>query len=988
MTETLSAVTKLATSGISDLVRDGRGYKILSAASETEAASLAKQLGANLRRAQGKRLRNALLGNEVLVMPWFLAGDASQPSATQFRCSDPEVDGDGRALKYEFVEGSHVPLGQHPWMPVEWLADASVPLLLAEGLLKADSALTAWLAAENAARPEQVRDEARVAILSFAGIGNWGDNPEWAQIALRGRQVWIGFDADVTSNPQVRRMANRLWGFLTRRGASPKLLDIAQVASSSKDGIDDYLGKGGTWQGLLSCLVDHLPPMSDTDTAPGADMGTYRISVDGTRLEHWVETRDSSGQVIGSAWRDNWPGGMAGPQCLPLGGQVVALRTTRSPSDTEDATGVFDDAQLADEDCVKDASIEVCWRDDDNQIRRATVTGDEAILSVVPDRWSTLASLRVQVPSALRLHPAWPPSGSLGAAWLQAVKANSADVASSTVWTRDGWVPQQHDPVPAFIVGAQTIGDPTGATVSGTRKIIQRWESYGAGPDDPRDIDDPAYRGQILADLRRVCEVFSHAFTSPGTFSSVLLAALRPAVPLRPRTSVFTLGPTGAGKTFTAAALMSFWARRPGAFRKDSLPGSAQDSVAFTESLIAAAVIHVADDLAPSSSGRKAEQEQAAIESLLRNVFNGVGRGRANPDGTARRAKVPHALLVATAENDLFAESIRNRVLTVSMDRGALPKDRGPTDALDALCHADGAPARVAQAAVKLLRHAASKDNPGWFGQDICGWAQLVRFFEQERSNEVVWVTEMLNDKGFAPAQTTRASEVLSDILVVAALLRALLVWTGADVREWDLARPAGFPDVWKLHIEDHAGLGPVGAAREAFVAGVGREVVRSILSEQAERARMTPPRAFLAAVASLLSSGKAHLVTRGDVMRPPGKTESDSVGYGWGPDQDKMRPRGDSIGFWGLATDGAEIVCLSIRAAFSLARRLCPDLIPPGSGQSQLSAGLRAENLVWDQTVFSSDKNASGRVTIGGETTHGIAILAETLFGGDDAGS
>jgi len=982
-------------------VAAARGYQVVPRCpTESQAVSGAKLIGANLRTSQGKRIKQALLDGDVLVMPWFVIGDPTHVAATQVRPDVPGVDKDGRDVKYEFLAEQRTPLGQHPMMPVSWLADPTVPVMLVEGMIKADSALTALLRAWEAPTCQDLPDHARVAIISFAGVGNWGNNPEWAHVCLANRSVWVGFDADVRTNPAVHTMAARLWDFLRQRGAKPSLLDLARV--TAEKGVDDYLASGATWDDLLACLSDDLPALIHVSPTSGDNgAGGYRINADGTDLERWVDTRDATGAVTGGGWQTSWSTPW-GTTSVPLGGRVLALKTTRAPADAEDATGVFGAGVDADDSMVKDVELAVSWRDPaTGDVRTATITGDSSMVDVAPDKWATMSSLRVTVPDQVRLLPCWPPSGPAGSAWLKAVKANSTDVDTRTVWTRDGWVPQERAPIPAFIVGPHTIGD-DGGTLSGTRKLLQRWESYGVGEPDVRDITDPDYIADVRDDLTVTLETFSRAFTNPGTFAAAILTALRPVVPVRPKTPVYVAGHSGGGKTFTASAILSFWSSQPGAFHKDALPGSAQDSVPFTENVLASAVIHVADDLAPSSSGKKAEQEQATIESLLRNVFNGTGRGRSNPDGTARQARPPHALLIATAENELFVESIRNRVLPVSMGRGALPRDREPTDNLDALCNVDGAPARVTRAAIALMRHLATTGFADPFADPFPGrvpslvsrdpvapgWANLVSYFKARRDGWRSWVSLMLTQRGFTASQTTRASDMLSDIVVSADLLALLLRHTGADPRQWGLGVGSHDGAVWSS-APPQAAVRPDAdpATASSFLAwNMARETLIGIVPNQKERSQMTPGRAFLSAVCSLLRSGDAHLVTRGDVLRAPGSDQQDAVDFGWGPDGDGVRAKGRLIGSWGLAPTGEPLVCLSIRPAFTLAKKVFPDLIPAGSSVGQVSTALRSEGLLFPGVVFDSEATSSsyGRATIGGCTTTGTILTVDALFGSD----
>ncbi len=101
-------------------------------------------------------------------MPWYLADRAvraqrlsAAPGAAsiQYRPARPSMSAGGtRELKYEFVQGDDSILGVHPASPGDWYSDPSVPLLIAEGQIKADSTLTGILLAAGVRRRRPAAD--------------------------------------------------------------------------------------------------------------------------------------------------------------------------------------------------------------------------------------------------------------------------------------------------------------------------------------------------------------------------------------------------------------------------------------------------------------------------------------------------------------------------------------------------------------------------------------------------------------------------------------------------------------------------------------------------------------------------------------------------------------------------------------------------------------------------------------------------------------
>lgn len=109
--------------------------------------------------------------------------------------------------KYVTPKGSRNVLDVNPLM-LTALRNNAVPLWITEGAKKVD-ALASW---------------GRCAI-GFAGVWNWllkgGDPlPCWRHVPLQGRRVYIAFDSDWRTNPDVQRALARLVAFLKEQGAT------------------------------------------------------------------------------------------------------------------------------------------------------------------------------------------------------------------------------------------------------------------------------------------------------------------------------------------------------------------------------------------------------------------------------------------------------------------------------------------------------------------------------------------------------------------------------------------------------------------------------------------------------------------------------------------------------------------------------------------------------------------------------------------------
>jgi putative DNA primase/helicase len=176
----------------------------------------------------------------ALVIPlWNVHGRAA---LYQARPDYPRLR-DGRPIKYETPNGSSVVVDVHPAVRPR-LGDPTRPLLVTEGVRKADAALSQGVDA-----------------IALLGIWNWrGTNgvggraalPDWEAIALEGRVVYLVFDSDLTEKPHVRAAVQRLGRFLESRGADVRITRLQPARDGGKQGLDDYLAAGGSLEELLA----------------------------------------------------------------------------------------------------------------------------------------------------------------------------------------------------------------------------------------------------------------------------------------------------------------------------------------------------------------------------------------------------------------------------------------------------------------------------------------------------------------------------------------------------------------------------------------------------------------------------------------------------------------------------------------------------------------------------------------------------------------
>jgi Protein of unknown function (DUF3631)/Domain of unknown function (DUF3854) len=205
----------------------------------------------------------------LLAPVWGVSGEVLFHQA---RPDEPRLNSKGKPIRYETVGGVRTAIDVHPRVR-ELLGDPRIPLLITEGIRKADSALSADLRTHG--------ETGALAPVALLGVWNWrGRNeqtgltalPDWESVALNGRLTYLGFDSDVMLKPQVDKALRRLKRFLESRGAIVRILYLEPGANGEKVGIDDYLAAGGSLQRLLERAEAQLrAPAAEPEAGSRAD---------------------------------------------------------------------------------------------------------------------------------------------------------------------------------------------------------------------------------------------------------------------------------------------------------------------------------------------------------------------------------------------------------------------------------------------------------------------------------------------------------------------------------------------------------------------------------------------------------------------------------------------------------------------------------------------------------------------------------------------
>lgn len=284
-------ITKLLDSAIAPLVAAARGYVGITRKTRDVVGRIADMSPeADRDKERHKCLTTSTKLGSALIMPWYslarvIKGDGERQDATSFMQAStfqarPQNLGDkaSTGAKYLFVKGEKTVMDIHPSTDLGHINNSKT-ILFAEGLLKADAALSAYLAKyatpqelRSTARGDSIRARAmlrliferipaeeRVLIVGITSNFGWsGKQSEWQLLDVADREVWIGMDADVRTKLSVYDAAARLKNLLeTKDAAKVRLLDLPAVAGN--DGLDDVFATGAYTFDDLRGMLTGLP---------------------------------------------------------------------------------------------------------------------------------------------------------------------------------------------------------------------------------------------------------------------------------------------------------------------------------------------------------------------------------------------------------------------------------------------------------------------------------------------------------------------------------------------------------------------------------------------------------------------------------------------------------------------------------------------------------------------------------------------------------
>lgn len=579
------------TSAISPEVMLARGYR---SASLNDSEYYKENGWANLARA--------LPGLEIPL--W---GPNGRSTRIQLRPDAPATIGKGenaRTMKYLFPAGETACVDVNPLIAER--VRGNEPLFIVEGVRKADSGVSQGIVAI-----------ALMGVYNFRGQNGRGGVtalPDWEDVSLQGRDVYVVFDSDVMTNPKVQQALNRFVAFIANRGARVSAIILPEGPSKEKTGLDDFFARGHTVAELMACAKRDYFTDSDeqifSTSAPvvyGSDTVLYRKT---TKDGEAVAVRQNLASFIARVDQQiTVDDGVAEPKVsFRVSGRTesgMPLRSTEIVNLTEIVTRLIDGSNPV-------------WS-------RPGVNINYGVKKV-----------EAEIANCLRSE----------------MERNGVDEVEK--YSHSGW----RD------IGGQMIYLTTSGGITGE----------GIDPSILVDLAQTQLEINIseIGTSEDVLQSLQIIDTGDARVLSPLLAATY-AAPLRETLdvgfSIHLFGRTGSFKTEIARVLASHFGRRIAQRNGLGLGSWMSTGNAITAMASAAKdAVYVLDDLVPRAMNF--HDLKAKTDAVFRSVGNASGRSRMTKDLAMRATYVPRCMVISTGEDLPPGESVIARLVLVEANDG------------------------------------------------------------------------------------------------------------------------------------------------------------------------------------------------------------------------------------------------------------------------------------------------------------------------------
>jgi hypothetical protein len=566
-------------SGIEPEVAEARGYRTVTKKVELEQLGF----GRTQRKVPG------------LLIPVY--SPRGEISTYQVRPDEPRINQEGKPVKYDTPGGSHTALDVHPSMR-EALANPSVPLYITEGVKKGDAMSSRGLCTVTL-----------LGVWSWRGTNEYGGKtalPDWEDIALNGRRVYVVFDSDVMIKAQVYTALERLKQFLEGRGAEVQVIYLPHGEGGKAQGVDDYLVAGHSVDDFLAHATPELrePPRDDE--------------------EHSIATYVST------------PGGIVWNKPSRYGTNPTPLT-----SFTAEIVGDV----VEDDGAEEKHTFEIEARSG-GRVRRFEVPA----VSFASMGWVARhlgASSYVYPGFGYKEHAA------------VAIQSLSGEITERRYFAHTGW--RKIEGEWAYLHAGGAIG-PEGP-LTGIEVTM------GDGRLGDCVLPDPAIGEDLIRAVNaslRLLDLAPPEIAYP-MLAVANRAPLGEAAPLD--FSVHVAGPTGAFKTELTAITQAHYGSGFNGRSLPGNWSSTENTLEKQAFLLKDAVFTV-DDFAPTGTTADVARLHRTADRLLRAQGNRSGRGRMRPDGTLRPEYYPRGLILSSGEDTPRGQSLRARMLVLEASPG------------------------------------------------------------------------------------------------------------------------------------------------------------------------------------------------------------------------------------------------------------------------------------------------------------------------------
>jgi hypothetical protein len=482
----------------------------------------------------------------------------------------------------------------------------------------------------------------------------------WADLEAfkwQGRTVYVGFDADLWTNPMVRLALYELAVTLYLRGAllqfpvwqgAKGIDDFLMLQDNTDKAIIDLESTAQTLEGLVSAdhrneIMTALYHMTGTQgvnertlidqVAKGLGLKAKDIKSDIARQRH-----NELKQTVDNTFY---------PYFLNEAGGVCRWRRERDGNEAHSELSNFT-ARII-EDVTIDTGLEVTRRFTieggarDKTFPRASVKTTEFLnLNWVVNHWGNDAIIRAGQSTKDYLRE-----------FIQ-VHSNHNSVKRRTVYGHTGW--RQVAGQWCFLMANGAIGADS-VDVELPQEFLETGRyCLPVLPENEKEALDAIFSFLEIGKA----DIFFPALAF--TFLSPLTGLLDPM----PSFSLYFHGERDTLKTTVAVLMLSFFGKhtKRGLSNFDSTANAIMHRAAILKD-----TLMIVDDYYPSPRQKEALQKESIAQRIVRDVGNRTGRGRLNPDASEKPIPSPRGMIVITGEELPGLQSTLSRLVAIEFSQ-------------------------------------------------------------------------------------------------------------------------------------------------------------------------------------------------------------------------------------------------------------------------------------------------------------------------------